>query len=241
MKKLLTIVFLTIGISAAAQRLGVGITLQYFPFKQVTLNAADIVPNYSYSVYKAGNNNWKLWSAGQSFVVGGVFQLNRQRFYFTAEPSLELNTYNYSMTYQTGPGVGEKIVFQVLYLQALCPIIAGYQFHSSGVFRYSFYAGVSPSTSFHIEARFTQNADQTQYDRYTPYDMNGILYSGKPWWNGIAGFGIHVASIAKIEIRYLQRLDSPGDQYKATFSSFGVGLTYYFPIKLLKKTIYRED
>jgi hypothetical protein len=44
-----------------------------------------------------------------------------------------------------------------------------------------------------------------------------------------------------VDVRYKHRLDSPGVQYKTSFNTIGIALTYFLPLNLLKKKIYYEE
>lgn len=121
-----------------AQKLNVGITFQYHVLKQVSVDADVIQGNNSYSIYYVTDNRWKFFSAGQSIVVGTVFQLDYKKFYAAIEPSFDLNTYTYTVEYPVSPVKNEAITFQPLFFQLDFPVYLGYQFQSSRIFRYSF-------------------------------------------------------------------------------------------------------
>lgn len=225
-----------------AQRLNVGITFQYSFLKQVSLDKEVVTGTNSYGLYYARDNRWKFFSAGQSIVIGSVFQLDYKRFYATAEPSFNLNTYNYALEYPLSPDRDEHLKFQVLFFQADLPFYLGYQFQSSKLMRYSIFAGVVAVVPYHIEFQFqSQLDDNPQEYHYNSGDLYNILYNDKPYVNALVGFGLHFASLGKVDIRYQHRLNSPGELYKAAFHTIGVGVTYYLPISLLKKKIYVED
>lgn len=243
MKKVLMILF---GVMAAtgvmAQRFNVGVTFQYLIMKQVAVEGDHIIPDGSFNYYKINDNNWKIFSAGQSIVIGTIAQLDYKKFYFAIEPSFELNTYNYSVKYALSPTVDETVTFKTLFFQIEAPIYVGYQFASSNLIRYSFFAGAEPVYPYHLETRFAdEDNDQTISNRYGSYDMNNILYSTGLYWNSVVGLGVHFAGLVRVDIRYKHRLDSPGDVYKASFNTVGFGLTYYLPLSLLKKKIYYEE
>jgi hypothetical protein len=244
MKKTLFLFLFCYGLCSPAfcQRLKVGFTFQYLILKQVKVNADHLIAASSYNNYNVIDNRWKFFSAGQSFVVGTILQVDSRRFYFAMEPSWELNTYDYHVSYTLTPTSSEKIDFKTLFIQIDIPIYVGYQFKTSGLLRYSFFGGVSPVMPFHLEASLVSpNNEPGIYDRYNAYDMKNILYTGNPYFNGLAGFGIHFASLGRLDVRYVRRLNSPGNQYPVSFQSVGIGLTFFLPLHLLKKKIYYED
>lgn len=228
--------------TAQSQNFNIGITFQYHILKQVSVEGSTIYPTGSYNYYTIIDNNWKFFTAGQSIVIGFVGQLDYKRLYFAFEPSFELNTYDYVVQYTLSNTATEKISFKTTMMQYDFPVYAGYQFGSSNVLRYSCFAGISLVVPFVIGARlYNVNTDTNLYDRYSEYDMNNVLYTNSVYWNGLVGVGFHYASLFKFDVRYTHRLGSPGDIYKATFNTVGVGMTYYFPIRILKQRIYYEN
>ncbi len=227
---------------AFSQHLNLGITFQYLMLKQVRINSHHIIPYNSFNYYNVTDNRWKFFSAGQSFVIGTVAQLDVKKFYVTIEPSFELNTYDYQLEYPLTPTTSEKVSFKTLFLQIDLPVYVGYQFKTSDFFRYSFFAGAGPvfPTRLEISVR-NENKDPTINERYDKYDLNNIIYTNQPYWNAVAGLGIHFASLGRLDIRYVNRLGSPGNQYSTSFRSVGIGLTFFLPLHLLKKKIYVEE
>lgn len=241
-KILMTFLLLVISVSLKAQRLKVGITFQYHILKQVKVDADIIKGAKSYSLYYVTDNRLKFFSAGQSMVIGTILQLDYKKFYFGIEPSYNLNTYNYTVDYPLTPQRNERLNFQVLFFQIDTPFYLGYQFQSSNIFRYSFFAGGVVCAPYHVQYQLTSKLkDNPQQGYFHAGDMEGILYNEPPYLNALAGFGIHFASLGRIDIRYQYRLKSPGDEYKVNFHTLGFGLTYYLPINLLNKKIYYED
>lgn len=244
MKRLLVIgLLLLIYGFAQGQNLNLGVTFQYLVLKQVSVDALTIYPTGSYNYYKVVDNRWKFFSGGQSIVIGLVAQLEYKRAYVTFEPSFELNTYQYTVTYPLTNQADDRVGFRVTNMQYDFPLYVGYQFSASNVMRYSVFAGVELVTPFVIQVGFEETSSSTNpYEQYGLYDMKNVLYNdGSPYFNGLAGIGIHFASVFRVEIRYKYRLDSPGDIYKATFHTVGFGLTYYLPLRLLKQKVYYED
>lgn len=238
----MTILIFLAAADLMAQRFNVGVTFQYLVMKQVAVEGDHIIPEGSFNYYKIDDNNWKVFSAGQSIVIGTIAQLDYKKFYFAIEPSFELNTYNYSVQYSLSPTTEETVTFKTLFFQIEAPIYVGYQFASSNLIRYSFFAGAEPVYPYHLEATFVgDDQDPTIYNRYGSYDMNNILYSTGLYWNSVVGLGVHFAGLVRVDVRYKHRLDSPGDVYKASFNTVGFGLTYYLPLNLLKKKIYYEE
>jgi hypothetical protein len=226
----------------SAQRINVGITFQYLILKQVKVNSDFIHGSNSYSVYTVKDNRWKFFSAGQSIIIGTVVQLDYKKFYAVVEPSFDLNTYNYSVFYPVAPGVEERLTFQTLFLQVDCPLYVGYQFGATNLIRYSVFAGAVAVTPYAINVDLQSKAfDNPQYDYFSTRDMEGILYTEKPYFNSLVGFCFHFANLGKLDLRYQHRLQSPGAAYPTTFNSIGVAMTFYLPLKFRKKTIFYED
>ena len=171
-----------------------------------------------------------------------MVQVDLKKFYFAIEPSFELNTYDYTVEYPLTFSTNERITFKTLFIQIDLPVYLGYQFKSSDFLRYSFFAGAGPVFPYHLEARMnSESNDAAIGDRYNQYDMKNILYTNQPYWNAVAGLGIHFASLGRLDIRYVNRLGSPGSQYSTAFRSVGIGLTFFLPLHLLKKKIYYEE
>lgn len=238
MKKLMLISFFFITSFTEAQHLNLGFTFQYLILKQVKVSSDKIIPSASYSYYNVVDNDWKFFAAGQSLVVGTIAQLDFKKFYVAIEPSFELNTYEYFVTYDLSPTENERIRFHTLYLQVEAPMYVGYQFKTSNIFRFSIFAGAGPVMPYKIQVSVK---DQSQAERYGVYDMKDILYSDKPYWNSVAGIAMHFANLGRLDIRYVHRLNSPGEKYKATFNSVGAGLTFFLPLNLFKKKVYYEE
>ena len=240
--RLLVVAFFILTVQAAAQHLNVGMTFQYLILKQVGVAGDEIIPQGSFNYYKIDDNRWKVFSAGQSFVIGTIVQLDYKKVFFAIEPSYELNTYDYTVKYPLSPTENEKVTFKTLYFQLEAPVYMGYQFASSTILRYSVFAGAEPVFPYHLQTSFNGgDKDPSVYKRYGVYDMKDILYNDKLYWNSLAGIGFHFASLGRVDVRYKHRLNSPGGQYKTTFNTIGIALTYFLPLHLLKKKIYYED
>jgi len=239
MRTLLISTLMLLAITVSAQHVNLGFTFQYHVLKQVEVNANQIVAARTYSLYNVIDNRWKFFNAGQSLVVGTIVQIDFKKFYVGVEPSFELNTYEYHVGYTTSPTVQENIRFHTLFLQVEMPMYLGYMFKASNLFRYSFYAGGSPVVPYHLEASVI--GDQNASQRFDWQDMNSILYTSRPYLNGVAGFAIHFASLGRLDVRYVHRLGSPGPQYQTTFNTIGAGLTFFLPLHLYKKKIYYEE
>lgn len=241
-RSFLGLVLLLLSSYANAQKLNVGITFQYHVLKQVKVDSDVIKGAYSYSLYYVKDNGWKFFSAGQSIVIGTVLQLDYKRFYATIEPSYNLNTYNYVVEYPVEPGRNEQINFQPLLFQVDVPFYFGFQFKSSTFVRYSFFAGGVAVVPYFINYQLRSRlADNPQYDYFHSGDMRNILYDTEPYFNTLLGFGVHFASLGKIDLRYQHRIGSPGDVYTVTFNTVGAAITYYLPLDLKRKKIYYED
>jgi hypothetical protein len=222
-----------------SQHLNLGFTFQYHILKQVEVKSSQIAAAHSYSLYNVIDNRWKFFTAGQSLVVGTIAQLDVKRFYFGIEPSFELNTYEYFVGYPISSTGQESVRFHTLFLQLEMPAYVGYMFKSSNLFRYSFYGGASPVMPYHVET--SVRVDQTATSRYDARDMEGIVYSTKPYLNSVVGFAIHFASLGRLDIRYVHRLGSVGPVYQTNFNTVGAGLTFFLPLHLFKKKIYYEE
>ncbi|HCW06125.1 MAG TPA: hypothetical protein DGG95_02025 [Cytophagales bacterium] len=240
MKKIIFIlIFIFSARWGSAQHFNVGFTFQYHILKQVAVNSDQIVASRSYSLYNVIDNRWKFFAAGQSLVVGTIVQADFKKFYVGIEPSFELNTYEYYVGYTLSATQEERLRFHTLFLQMEMPVYVGYMFKSSDLFRYSFYAGVSPVSPYHVEASVV-GSNSTASDRYDWQDMNNVLYNGKPYLNSVTGFALHFASLGRLDLRYVHRLGSPG-VYQTTFNTVGMGLTFFLPLHLYKKKIYYEE
>lgn len=241
---LIAILCLT-GTQVTAQRFHAGVNFQYLIAKQISVDADYILPLESYNFYKITDNRWKLFSGGQSFVIGTAFQYDYKKFYVAFEPGYELNSYNYKVEYPLRPGVDEEIVFQHLYFQIDAPAFLGFQFKSADIIRYSVFAGAGPVIPYMFQYETQEQEDvedvDAQYNRYRFRDMNGILYNDKSYWNGIVGLGVNFASLFRLDFRYVRRFGSPGDRYKTTFNTAGFGITYYLPLHVLRKKVYYEE
>lgn len=226
-----------------AQNFNVGVTFQYYILKQVSVDASTIFPAGSYNYYRVFDNNWKFFSGGQSIIIGLVAQLDYKRFYGTFEPSFELNTYDYRVSYPLTNTTEDIVSFRTTYMQYDFPLYVGYQFSTSNVLRFSVFAGAEAVIPMVINTSFGESASGLNpYDRYGLYDMKNIIYNTHPvYFNGLGGVAVHFASLFRVELRYKQRLDTPGSVYKATFHSVGFGLTYYLPLRLLKQKVYYEN
>ena len=239
MKKVLLFLFLSLlARTASSQRFNFGVNFQYHVLKQISLDKEWIVPSTSYAVYHATDNRWKLFSAGQSILIGTTFQMDYKKIYVVLEPAFNLNTYDYTVGYPNAPGSEERLTFKSLFYQIDAPLYVGYQFHSSSLLRYSFFSGGSISIPYHLETNFNNGK---LYNQFSSTDMQNILYSNKPYPNFLCGFAVHYSSLVRVDVRYIHRLDYPSAAYKATFNTIGFALTYYLPLSLLKKKIYYEN
>jgi hypothetical protein len=242
--KLLALLACLVPAGLCAQRIQVGVNFQYLILKQVKIDSEYIIPEESYNFYYIRDNRWKFFGAGQSIVIGTVIQADYKKLYLGMEPGFELNTYNYNVFYPTQPGHEEKVTFQTLFFQINAPLYVGYQFKTSAIVRYSVFAGAGPVIPYHIEFYIKENMlsdGPSPADRYWIRDMNGILYNEKSYVNGLAGFGVHVASLLKADVRYVHRFSSPGLMYPVKYNTVGVSLTYYLPMNLFKQKIYYEQ
>ena len=241
--RLLLFIVVLFVVKSNAQRFQAGVTFQYIVFKQVNIDADVIIPKESYNFYYNKRNGFKLFSAGQSIVIGTSFQYNIKRFYIGIEPTYELNTYNYKLYYPISPNANDEVSYQTLFFQVDAPVYLGYQFKTSNLIRYSVFAGAMPVLPYHVEFDFNEgpSPDATpDIDNYWVRDLNGILYSNDPYVNGMFGVGIHFASLIKVDFRFTHRFGSPGPDYKVAFNSAGFALTYYLPFNLLKQRVYYE-
>jgi hypothetical protein len=237
MKRYLMISMLLAATFAHAQHLNLGFTFQYHILKQVKVDAKTIIPASSYAHYNVIDNGWKFFTAGQSLVVGTVAQLDFKKFYVAIEPSFELNTYEYFVTYDLSAEESERIRFHTLFLQVEAPVYVGYQFKTSNIFRFSVFGGAGPVMPYSIQVSLK---DSDHLDRYGLYDMRDVLYNDKPYWNSVTGIAMHFANLGRLDVRWVHRLNSPGE-YKTTFNSIGAGLTFFLPLNLLKDRVYYEE
>lgn len=240
---LLNFLLVTASNSLFAQSFNVGFIFQYHVLKQIDVKANTITGTYSHDQFTVKENNWKAFAAGQSVVVGMMAQMNYKKFYLTTEVSFNLNTYRYNLFYPITPDVDEKVTFETLYFQWEFPLYLGYQFQSTNLVRYSVFGGGIVTFPWSIGSTIEglENQDENLYDRYSRNDMRYILYNDDPYLSGIVGFGIHIASLAKVDVRYIHRLGNPGPDYKVDFNTVGIAFTYFFPLHLTKKRIYYED
>ncbi|HEX8039300.1 MAG TPA: hypothetical protein VF490_09110 [Chryseosolibacter sp.] len=239
---LISVFFSCAGLTGYGQRLNLGLTFQYHVLKQVKIDAPMVAGTHSYSQYLVKDNRWKFFSAGQSIVIGTVLQVDYKKIYAVVEPSFDLNTYNYSLYYPTAPGVDERLSFHTLFYQVDVPIYIGYQFGSTNLIRYSVFAGGVFAFPYFLEYSFQSKAlENPQEEYFNSADMDNILYSREGYANALLGFCLHFASLGKVDVRYQYRLGSPGDTYPVSFHTVGMGLTFYLPLKLRKKTIYYEE
>ncbi len=241
-KILIHLVFMGSVLATYGQRINLGLTFQYLVLKQVKIDAPVVEGTHSYSQYLVKDNRWKFFSAGQSIVIGTVLQMDYKKLYAVVEPSFDLNTYNYTLYYPIAPGVDERLSFHTLFYQVDIPLYAGYQFGATNLIRYSVFAGGVFSFPYFLEYAFqSKELENPQEDYFNSGDMDNILYNREQYANALLGFCLHFASLGKIDLRYQYRLGSPGSKYPVTFHTLGMGLTFYLPLKLRKKTIYYEE
>ena len=232
--KLTLSLLMIIHFCAQAQRINVGFTFQYLIGKQVRVNNSTIQA-LSGNTYNVIDNRFKFFSAGQSFVIGTIAQLDYKKIYIAVEPAFELNTYNYRTQ---SASTQEDVTFKTLFYQIDIPLYVGYQFHTSDVIRYSCFAGIEPVLPYYTEVSFPQaHNDPSILQRYPVKDMQYVTYSSGGYANSLVGFGLHFASLGRLDIRYAHRLNSPG-KYTTTFNTVGIALTYFLPLNLRKKKIY---
>lgn len=243
LKIAVTIIFFLSGVRQThAQRFNAGFIFQYHFLKQIDVNSSTITGTFSHDIFKVKENNWKAFAAGQSIVVGMMAQLDYKKFYLTTELSYNLNTYRYTLYYTLGPSTEEEVYFKTLYQQLEIPLYLGYQFQSTNLVRYSVFGGALVNVPMLIETYLDEgNSSTSLYDRYDSNDLRYILYDDQPYLSSIVGFGVHIASLAKVDVRYMHRFGSPGDLYDVKFNTVGLALTYYLPLSLRKKRIYYEE
>lgn len=236
-----TSILLTVAPATYAQSFNAGFIFQYHFLKQVDVNASTITGTFSRDLFAARDNNWRAFSAGQSVVVGMMAQLDYKKFYLTTELSYNLNTYRYTLYYSLAPDKEEKVIFKTLYQQTEIPVYLGYQFQSTNLVRYSIFGGALVSVPMLIEELFEEQSGEDLYARYNPSDLRFIMHDDKPYLSSIVGLSIHIASLAKVDARYIHRFNSPGNEYEVRFNTIGFALTYYLPLNLKKKRIYYEE
>lgn len=224
-----------------AQSFSAGFIFQYHILKQIDVNSNTVTGTFSHDIFKVKENNWKVFAAGQSVVVGMIAQLDYKKFYLTTELSYNLNTYRYALFYSIAPSEEEKVIFETLYFQIEVPLYLGYQFQSTNLVRYSVFGGALVTIPWNIQTTLDESNDVNIYDRYDSNDLRYILYDDQPYLSSIVGFGVHIASLAKVDLRYIHRFSSPGDVYDVKFNTVGIALTYYLPLSLRKKRIYYEE
>jgi hypothetical protein len=138
---LFNILLLTGLTETSAQSFSAGFIFQYHILKQIDVNSNTITGTFSHDIFKVKENNWKVFAAGQSVVVGMMAQLDYKKFYLTTELSYNLNTYRYGLFYSIAPSEEEKVIFETLYFQIEVPLYLGYQFQSTNLVRYSVFGG----------------------------------------------------------------------------------------------------
>jgi hypothetical protein len=233
---------LCLSVGCQGQRINLGLTFQYLVLKQVRIDAPVVEGAHSFARYEVRDNRWKFFSAGQSIVIGTVFQVDYKRLYAVVEPSFDLNTYNYSLYYPTAPGVDERLNFHTLFYQVDLPVYVGYQFGAANLIRYSVFGGAVLAFPYLLEYGFeSKGLENPQEEYFNSADMDNILYNRREYANVLAGFCFHFASLGKVDLRYQHRLGTPGSAYPVSFHTVGVGLTFYLPLRLRKKTIYYEE
>jgi hypothetical protein len=205
------------------------------------VNSPTVTGTFSRDIFNVKENDWKMFGAGQSIVVGMMAQMDYKKFYLTTEFSYNLNTYRYALFYTTAPSEEEKIIFETLYFQFEVPVYLGYQFQSTNLVRYSVFGGALVTIPWNIQTSLEEGNDASIHDRYDTNDLRYILYDYKPYFSGIVGFGVHIASLAKIDLRYIQRIGSPGEAYDVQFNTVGIAVTYYLSLNLKNKKFYYEE
>jgi hypothetical protein len=224
------------------QSFNAGFHFQYHILKQIDVDAHTITGTYSHEQFKVKENNWKSFAAGQSIVVGMMTQMDYKKFYLTMELSFNLNTYRYSLFYPIGPSKDERVNFKTLYQQMEVPLYLGYQFQSTNLIRYSFFGGAMINVPVLIQTFFDDSKEDRRFqERYDLNDLRYILYNNDPYFSGMFGLGIHIARLAKVDLRYIHRFGSPGDVYDVKFNTIGISFTYYLPLDLKKQKFYYEE
>lgn len=225
-----------------AQSFNAGFVFQYHVLKKIELNTPTVEGTYSHDLFYVKENKWKAFGAGQSILIGMMAEMDYKKFYAAVELNFNLNTYRYALYYPLSPSSEEKVIFETLYQEMNIPIYVGYQFQSTNLVRYSIFGGMFPSIPLLIQVGFEESNrfNSSFSDRYSINDMRYILYNDDPYLNGMIGFGIHIASLAKVDVRYIKRLNSPGSTYDVKFNTVGLAFTYYLPLHLKKKRFYYE-
>jgi hypothetical protein len=226
--------------STLAQRFSMGLNFQYSPLRQINVDADKVMGTYSHDIFQVKNKGWDIYSA--YFLLGAELQMDYKKFYATLGLYYNLNTFNYSLYYPISPEADEKVTFQNIYFELDVPVLVGYQFLSSGIYRVSVLGGVVPSLPYNLSANLKgSTSNNNYYARYSNLDMKDILYNGNPYVNGLVGVGLHIASLAKFDVRYQQQIGSPSKQYQVSIQTIGISLTFYLPLNLRKKRIYYEE
>jgi hypothetical protein len=240
MRQIITILCIFLSWSIMAQRFSLGLNFQYSPFRQIKIDAETVMGTYSHDIFLVKNNGPTIYSA--SFLLGAELQMDYKKFYAITGLYYNLNTFDYALYYPISPEVDEEVTFQNIYFELDLPVLVGYQFLSTGLYRVSFLGGVIPSLPYNLSANLKGSTPGNNlYDRYSNLDMRDILYNGKPYMNGLVGLGLHIASLAKFDVRYQQQLGSPSKQYQVSIKTIGISLTFYLPLNLRKKRIYYEE
>lgn len=240
MRRIFIIMFQVVVFASAAQHFKLGLNFQFCPIRQVKVDADKVFGTYSHDLFLVKDNRWKVYSA--TYLLGAELQMDYKKFYGMTGLYYNLNTFNYDFYFPISPDTDEKVTFQTIYFQLDVPVVVGYQFYSSGIYRVSLLGGAIPSFPYNISNNFVgSSADNNFYSRYSNVDMRNILFDGKPFVNEVVGIGLHVASLAKFDFRYQQRLGSPSTQYQVTYKTFGISLTFYLPLNLRKKNIFYEE
>jgi hypothetical protein len=240
MSRLFTIFFFIIAFASTAQHFNLGLNFQFCPYRQVKVDADKVIGTYSHDLFFVKDNSWKVYSA--TYLLGLEVQMDYKKFYAMTGLYYNLNTFNYDFYFPVSPQEDEKVTFQTIYFQLDVPLAVGYQFFSSGIYRVSLLGGVIPSFPYNVSNNFVgSDANNNFYIRYSNVDMRNILFDGKPYVNEMFGLGLHIASLAKFDVRYQQRLGSPSDQYNVSYKTLGISLTFYLPLNLRKKNIFYEE
>lgn len=234
------LLFLVVTMTASAQHFNLGLNFQFCPARQVKVDADKVMGTYSHDLYLVKDNRWKIYSA--TYLLGVELQMDYKKLYAMTGLYYNLNTFDYDLYYPISPETDEKVTFQTIYFQLDVPLVLGYQFFSSGIYRVSLLGGAIPSFPYNISNNFVgSNSNNNFYSRYPNVDMRNVLFDGKPFVNEVLGIGLHIASLAKFDVRYQQRIGSPSDQYKVSYKTLGISLTFYLPLNLRKKNIFYEE
>ena len=240
MRRLFTMVFCLLAFCALAQRLNLGLNFQFCPYRQIKVDADKVLGTYSHDLYYVKDNGWKPYAA--TFILGAELQMDYKKFYGLLGLYYNLNTFNYALYFPVSPQTDEKVTFQTIYFQIDVPLAVGYQFFSSSIYRLSIIGGAIPSIPYGISNNFVGSSKANNfYSRYSNVDMRNILFDGKPYVSEMLGFCLHIASLAKFDVRYQQRIGSPSSLYNVSYKTVGISLTFYLPLNLRKKKIYYEE